>query len=770
MSLAELESLAYKLCNLSQLRQLHARLLINLSLHRHTQCQWVSLLISQCTRLRAPPSYTRIIFHSTPRPNIHVFTSMFKYYSNSNFNLGGVDQVASLYRQMQQRSDLTIGTFVYPVLIKSAASAGIQFHAHVLKLGLASDHYVRNAIMAFYAKYGPVEHARYLFAEMHDSTLADWNNMIFGYWKWGNKDDACKLFDMMPERNVVTWTSMVAGYARIKDLKNARRYFDQIPQKNVVSWNAMLSAYAQNGCPEDALRLFDDMMNSGDQPNETTWAIVISSCSSCGDCSLADSLVQKLNQKQIHLSYFSKTALLDMYAKRGSLQTARQIFDELGAYRNTITWNAMISAYTRVGDLASARELFDRMPQKDVVSWNSMVSGYAQNGQSALALDLFKDMINAADGLKPDEVTMVSVISACGHLGALDIGNWVISIVRKHHIRLSVSGYNSLIFLYSKCGSMEDAKMTFQEMKTRDVVSYNTLIAGFAAHGHGMEAVKLLLKMKGEFIEPDRVTYIGILSACSHAGLLEEGWKVFESIKAPDVDHYACVVDLLGRAGKLDDAKEIIDSMLKEPHAGVYGSLLNASRIHKRINLGEFAASKLFELEPHNSGNYILLSNIYSSAGRWDDVVRVRESMRRIGVKKATGWSWVEYNGKMHKFIVGDRSHEQSEDIYRLLAELGRKMRNAGYMADKTCVLRDVEEEEKEEMVGTHSEKLAVCFALLVTDAEAVIRVVKNLRVCWDCHTAIKMISKLEGRKIILRDNNRFHCFSDGVCSCGDYW
>lgn len=670
---------------------------------------------------------------------------------------------------MQCRDDIWLGTFVYPVLIKSSGSAGIAFHAHVLKLGLGSDQYVRNAIMSVYSKYGPVDHAREVFDEMPDRTLVDWNNMISGYWKCGNKVEACKLFDMMPEKSVVTWTAMVTGYARMKDLENARRYFDNIPEKNVVSWNAMLSAYAQNGSPEEALRLFDDMMNSGDQPNETTWAIVISACSSCGNSSPANSLVQKLNQKRIHLSYIGKTALLDMYAKRGSLKSAREIFDELGVYKNTVTWNAMISAYARVGNLTSARELFDKMPERNVVSWNSIISGYAQNGQSALAIDLFKDM-SASDDPKPDEVTMVSVISACGHLGALELGNWAINILAKHHINLSISGYNSLIFLYSKCGSMDDAKRIFNEMKTRDVVSYNTLIAGFAAHGHGMEAVKLLAKMKEESIEPDRVTYSVILTACSHAGLLEEGWNVFESIKDPDADHYACVVDLLGRMGKVDEAKNIVDGMQKEPHAGVYGSLLNASRIHKRIDLGEFAASKLFELEPHNSGNYILLSNIYASAGKWDDVVRVREAMRNAGVKKATGWSWVEYSGKMHKFIAGDRSHELSDGIYRLLAELGRKLRNAGYIVDKACVLKDVEEEEKEEMVGTHSEKLAVCFALLVTEAKSVIRVVKNLRVCSDCHTAIKMISKLEGRKIILRDNNRFHHFSDGLCSCGDYW
>ncbi|PRQ19576.1 putative tetratricopeptide-like helical domain, DYW domain-containing protein [Rosa chinensis] len=729
MSVLHLDSLLCKISNVSQLRQLHAHLIQN-SLHH--QNQWVSLLINQCTRLRAPPPYTRLIFDSTPRPNIHVFTSMLKYYAP----LGNVcsNQVVSLYQLMQRCEDVCLGTFVYPVLIKSSGSAGIAFHAHVVKLGLGSDHYVSNAIMSVYSKYGPVEHARDVFDEMPERSLVDWNNMISGYWKWGNKVEACKLFDMMPEKSVVTWTAMVTGYARMKDLENARRYFDNIPEKNVVSWNAMLSAYAQNGSPEEALRLFDGMMDSGDKPNETTWAIVISACSSCGNSSIADSFIQKLNQKRMHLSYFGKTAMLDMYAKRGSI-----------------------------------KKLFDKMPERDVVSWNSMISGYAQNGQSALAIDLFKDM-TAADNPKPNEVTMVSVISACGHLGALEIGNWAVNFLTKHHTNLSISVYNSLIFLYSKCGNMDDAKRIFNEMKQRDVVSYNTLISGFAAHGHGMEAVKLKMKMKEEFIEPNRETYIGILTACSHAGLLEEGWKIFESIKDPDVDHYACVVDLLGRVGKVDEAKKIVDGMQKEPHAGVYGSILNASRIHKRIDLGEFAASKLFELEPHNSGNYILLSNIYASAGRWDDVVRVREAMRNAGVKKATGWSWVEYNGKMHKFIAGDRSHELSDEIYTRLAELGRKLRNAGYIADKACVLRDVDEEEKEEMVGTHSEKLAVCFALLVTEAKSVIRVVKNLRVCRDCHTAIKMISKLEGRKIILRDNNRFHHFSDGQCSCGDYW
>lgn len=623
--------------------------------------------------------------------------------------------------------------------------------------------------MDMYAKRGQVKLARELFEELPERVVADWNSMISGYWKSRDEAEANTLFDLMSERNVITWTAMVTGYSNMGELNKAKAFFDQMPTRTVVSWNAMLSGYTQNGYADEALKLFDEMMRLGFRPDETTWVTIISSCSSSGDPLLAQSLVETLDQNQIHLNSFVKTALLDMYAKCGNLSMARQIFNELGVYRNSVTWNAMISAYARAGDLISARDLFDKMVEKNVISWNSMIAGYSQNGQSVMAIELFKEMITRKNS-KPDEVTMVSVISACGHLGALAMGIWSITYLTENGITLGLSGYNSMIFMYSKCGSMKDAVKVFEKMKTRDVISYNTLISGFATHGHGTEACKLVLRMVEEGIEPDRVTYIGVLTACSHAGLLEEGSKIFESIKTPDIDHYACMVDLLGRVGKLDEAKRLIERMPMEPHSGVYGSLLNSCRIHKRVEIGEMVAKKLFEIEPENSGNYVLLSNIYAFAGRWDDVERVRADMRKRGVKKTTGWSWVEFGGRMHKFVAGDGSHERTEDIYRVLREIGRKMKRIGYVADKSCVLRDVEEEEKEEMVGSHSEKLAIAFALLVSEAGAVIRVVKNLRVCLDCHTAIKMISKLERREIIVRDNNRFHCFTNGVCSCKGYW
>ncbi|MCL7040335.1 hypothetical protein MKW94_006111 [Papaver nudicaule] len=627
--------------------------------------------------------------------------------------------------------------------------------------------------MDMYAKHGFICSARQVFDEMFDRKIADWNSMISGYWKWGYQNEASCLFELMRDRNVISWTAMVSGYCKSGDLENARRVFREMPEKSVVSWNAMLSGYVQNGFIEEGLSLFEEMMDVTDiKPDETTWVTVISSCAAKGDPELAKSLVSLIDSRKINLNSFIKTALIDMYAKCGSLETARKIFDDMGCQRNLVSWNAMISAYTKNADLASARELFNEMPEKDVVSWNSLISGYAQNGQSLMAIELFKEMLKT-EKLKVDEVTMVSVISACGHLGALELGKWVISFCREHRIRLSISGYNSMISMYSRCGSIEEAKKAFQEMPKRDVVSYNSLIAGFASHGNGIKAFELILQMKEEGIEPDGITFMAVLTACSHAGLSKEAWELFKSIRNPAVDHYACMVDLLGRIGELDEAKKLVDEMPMKPHAGVYGALLNACRLHKRVEIGEVAAYELFELEPENSGNYVLLSNIYASMGRWEDVEKIRELMKKKGVAKTTGWSWVEYEGNIHRFIAGDRGHKYSEEIYKLLKELGKKMRGMGYVADKSCVLRDVEEEEKEEMVGTHSEKLAIGFALVVSGdntTNGVIRVVKNLRVCGDCHRFIKILSKLVEREIVVRDNNRFHCFKDGECSCKDFW
>jgi pentatricopeptide repeat protein len=312
-------------------------------------------------------------------------------------------------------------------------------------------------------------------------------------------------------------------------------------------------------------------------------------------------------------------------------------------------------------------------------------------------------------------------------------------------------------------------------MPERDVVSWNTMIAGYGMHGQGEDALGLFSKMQQTCINPDSITFVCVLSACSHTGLLEEGWEYFYCMSrdyciTPKMQHYACMIDLLGRAGCLKDAQDFIEKMPYKPSASVWGSLLGACRVHNNIQVGEYVAERLFDLDPEKAGYYVLLSNIYAAAGRWDDVSKVRTMMKDRGIKKMPGCSLVEVKNKVHAFNVGDKSHPQSEKIYAMLNSLAKQMEEAGYIPDTNFVLHDVEEEVKEHMLYSHSEKLAIAFGLINTSPGTTIRITKNLRVCGDCHNATKFISKIVRREIIVRDANRFHHFKDGSCSCRDYW
>jgi pentatricopeptide repeat protein len=329
--------------------------------------------------------------------------------------------------------------------------------------------------------------------------------------------------------------------------------------------------------------------------------------------------------------------------------------------------------------------------------------------------------------------------------------------------------------MYAKCGSIEIARHLFDKMVKRDVVSWNTIISGYGMHGRGEDALALFSQMQEKDMVPNSITFISVLSACSHAGLVNEGWHYFDCMNkvyciSPGMKHYACMVDLLGRAGLLDEAQNFIQKMPIQPDAGVWGALLGACRIHGNVDLGECIAKQLLELESEDAGHYVLVSNIYAAAGRWDDVSRMRTLMKKRELKKTPGYSFIEVNNRTHAFVVGDRSHPQSEQIYALLENLAGQMEVAGYVPDTKFVLHDVEEEVKEDLLYSHSEKLAIAFGLINTSPGTPIRITKNLRVCGDCHNATKFICKIVGRDIIVRDAYRFHHFTNGMCSCGDYW
>lgn len=333
----------------------------------------------------------------------------------------------------------------------------------------------------------------------------------------------------------------------------------------------------------------------------------------------------------------------------------------------------------------------------------------------------------------------------------------------------------SIVDMYCKCGRVEMARKAFDRLKRKNVKSWTVMVAGYGMHGHGKEAMKVFYEMIRCGIKPNYITFVSVLAACSHAGLLKEGWHWFNKMKCefdvePGIEHYSCMVDLLGRAGYLKEAYGLIQEMKVKPDFIVWGSLLGACRIHKNVELGEISARKLFKLDPSNCGYYVLLSNIYADAGRWDDVERMRILMKNHGLLKTPGYSIVEHKGRVHVFLVGDKEHPQHEKIYEYLDELNVKLQEVGYMPNVTSVLYDVDVEEKGMVLRVHSEKLAVAFGIMNSVPGSVIQIIKNLRICGDCHFAIKLISKIVNREIVIRDSKRFHHFKDGLCSCGDYW
>ncbi|XP_073126677.1 pentatricopeptide repeat-containing protein At5g43790 [Henckelia pumila] len=447
---------------------------------------------------------------------------------------------------------------------------------------------------------------------------------------------------------------------------------------------------------------------------------------------------------------------------------------------------SLVTFYSRCGKVGIARYIFDRIRKPDLATWNSMLSAYACNATPSLAdnihgntgfslevLSLFSLMQKSF--VVPNEVTLVTLITACADLGALSQGTWAHVYVIRNNLIVNHFIGTALITLYANSGCLDLASQLFNQLAHRDAFCFNAMIRGFAIHGRGNEALGLFRKMIQVGFAPDGTTILSVMNACSHVGLVDEGRKYFESMKSvyrlePKIEHYCCLVDLLGRAGLVEDAEEIVLSMPMKPNAILWRSLLGAARVHGNLDIGEVALRKLLELEPENSGNFVLLSNMYAFLNRWEDVKRVRTSMKRLGIDKTPGSSIVEVNGSMHEFLIGDRSHPKVKDIYLKLEEMNKRLQDYGHLPRTRDVLFDIEDEEREEALSYHSERLAISFALLESDASAPIRIIKNLRVCVDCHSCTKLFSKIYKREIIVRDRTRFHHFKNGTCSCLDYW
>ncbi|MCL7021970.1 hypothetical protein MKW94_027746 [Papaver nudicaule] len=376
---------------------------------------------------------------------------------------------------------------------------------------------------------------------------------------------------------------------------------------------------------------------------------------------------------------------------------------------------------------------------------------------------------------RADETTLVSALSCCTNLGSLDAGRSIHGFLLRNVSELNVIVQTCLIDMYVKCGSIEKGLFLFQSMQRRNRLSYTVIISGLSVHGRAEEALKIFRDMLSEGLTPDEIVYVGVLSACSHGGLIDEGLKLFEMMRfehriVPTIQHYGCLVDLLARAGKIDEAVEFIKKMPKKPNDVIWRSLLSSCKVHEHLKIAEIASEKLCELEPNNTSDSVLLSNAYAKAHRWEDLAKVRRGMAAKGLIQIPGTSTVEVKRKLHKFVSQDKLHPKSHDIYEMIHQMEWQLKFEGYLPDLSQVLFDVDEEEKRDRLRAHSQKLAIAYALLYTSQESTIRIVKNLRMCSDCHTYTKLISKIFDRTIIVRDRNRFHHFKSGICSCKDYW
>ncbi|XP_048334948.2 pentatricopeptide repeat-containing protein At5g44230 [Ziziphus jujuba] len=555
-----------------------------------------------------------------------------------------------------------------------------------------------------------------------------------------------------------------------------RLVFEQVKYPNPFLWTAMIRGYAQQGPLSQAIVLYDCMRRAGTGPVSFTFSALFKACGAALDVNLG----RQIHAQTILIGGFASdlyvgNTMIGMYVKCGFLECGRKVFDEM-PNRDVISWTELIVAYAKSGDMDLARDLFDGLPVKDMVAWTAMVTGYAQNAQPREALDMFERMQNV--GVQTDDITLVGVISACAQLGASQYANWVRDVAERSGFGPSenVVVGSAMIDMYSKCGSVVDAYKVFEGMNERNIFSYSSMIVGFAIHGRAHAAIQLFHDMLKTDIEPNHVTFIGVLTACSHVGLVDQGRHLFATMEkyygvAPSADHYTCMVDLLGRAGHLEEALELIETMPMEPSVGVWGALLGACRIHRNPDIAQLAANHLFELEPNDIGNYIVLSNIYAMAGRLDDVSRVRKLMRGKGLRKNPGYSWIEAEkGQIHEFFAGDTTHRMSIEIKQALEDLLVRLKARGYQPDLNSVAYDVSDEEKKRILMTHSEKLALAYGLVSTNAGCTIRIMKNLRICDDCHAFMCGASQITAREMVIRDNMRFHHFHDGMCSCGNFW
>ncbi|KAG2274048.1 hypothetical protein Bca52824_056603 [Brassica carinata] len=520
-------------------------------------------------------------------------------------------------------------------------------------------------------------------------------------------------------------------YTQLGDMSDALKVFSEVPKSDVVPWSLMIARFGQNAYCDEAVDLFIRMRQAFVVPNEFTFTSILNACA-IGKCyALGKQLHGLVVKGGFDLDVYVSNALIDVYAKCEKMDTAVKLFAELS--------------------------------NRNEVSWNTVIVGYANLDEAEEALSLFREALR--NQVSVTEVTCSSAIGVCASLASMELGAQKVAVS------------NSLIDMYAKCGDIKDAQSMFEEIETKDVPSWNALISGYSTHGLCRESLRIFDIMKDSDCKPNALTFLGVLSGCSNAGLIDEGLECFESMIGdhgiePRLEHYTCMVRLLGRSGQLERAMNLIEGIPYEPSVMIWRAMLSASIDQNNVDFARRAAEEILKIDPMDEATYVLLSNMYAGAKEWANVASVRRSMKERGVKKEPGLSWIEHQGGVHYFSVGSLSHHPDIKLVNGMLEwLNMKAKRAGYVPDRKAVLHDMDGEEKDKRLWFHSERLALAFGLVrMPLSRNRILIIKNLRICSDCHSAMKVISSIVQRDLVIRDMNRFHHFHDGVCSCGDYW
>ncbi|XP_054812256.1 pentatricopeptide repeat-containing protein At3g49710 [Prosopis cineraria] len=701
-------------------------------------------------------------------------------------------------------------------IVERQLSIGKSLHAQYIKSLFPSSTYISNHFIHLYSKCGKLCSARHVFDCTLHPNVFSFNAIISAYAKESHVHIAHHLFDQIPQPDLVSYNTLISAYANRGDTEPAFCLFEgmrhmgldldgftlsavitassndinlikQLHSFAILSAfdsytsvnNVLVTYYSKNGFLDDAKRLFYGM---GEIRDEVSWNSMIVAFGQHREGHKALALLQDMIRLGLSVDMFTIASVLTAFTCLEDSLGGHQFHAKLiksGFHQNAHVGSGLIDFYSKCGGgMLDCRKVFEEILAPDLVLWNTMISGFSLNENlSEDALACFRQMQRV--GFRPDDCSFVCAISACSNLSCPSQGKQIHALSIKSDIpsnRISVN--NALVAMYSKCGNLLDARRLFDRMPEHNAVSLNSMIAGYAQHGVEVESLHLFELMLQKNFAPTSITFISILSACAHTGKVEEGKKYFNMMKEkfgiePEAEHFSCMIDLLGRAGKLSEAERIMETMPFNPGSIEWGTLLGACRKHGNMELAVKAANQFLLLDPCHATPYVMLSNMYASAGRWEEAASIKRLMRARGVKKTPGCSWIELDKRMHVFVAEDTSHPKIREIHEYLAEMLKKIKRAGYVPDvKWALVKDEENgvEEKERRLMHHSEKLAVAFGLIATREGTPILVVKNLRICGDCHNAIKSISAVTHREITVRDAYRFHCFTEGLCSCGDYW